>query len=492
MVDQLGRDEGHVLLQRSAVEFEKVVRKVRSASVQTEDSVALAYVELYGDDVRYDHQAKQWFVWTGSVWRPDEIRVVYATMRTLARDVSKGLDESVQKNFGRSAFARGVEHHAKADRTIAVTSKRWDRDQYVLGTPSGIVDLRSGKLKQAAREAFVTKQTAVGPNNTAHCPRWKAFLKEVTGGDVDLVEMLHLWTGYVLTGDTKEETLVFMLGDGGNGKTVFINVISRLLGDYATVAAMQTLMASKYDRHPEDLASLAGARLVTASETAKGRRWDEAHLKLLTGGNEIRARKMRQNSWTYRPEFKLTIEGNHVPQLSNVTDAIRRRLLIVPFAYKPEKVDRDLERKLESEWPGILRWAIDGALQWQRRGLPRPKALIEATNSYLGEQDLVGNWLADQCIIRLGDRSIFESSSALYASWASYVRERGDDPGSQRTFNDSLRAAGVSGPEQIRAIHTKGLRGIKLKPQTDHVTAQITNCADISAKVTPTPMREIA
>jgi putative DNA primase/helicase len=492
VLDQTGRDERHVLLQRSAADLERVIRKVRSASVQTEDSVALAFAELYGNDVRYDHQAKRWFVWTGNVWRPDETRVAYATMRALARDVSKGLDDSVQKNFGRSAFARGVEHHTKADHTLAVTSKRWDQDRYALGTPLGIVDLRTGKLKVAAREAFVTKQTAVGPSSAAHCPRWKTFLKEVTGGDADLTEMLHLWTGYLLTGDTKEETLVFLHGDGGNGKTVFINVISRLLGDYAAVAAMSTLMASKYDRHPEELAALAGARLVVASETAKGRRWDEARIKLLTGGNEIRARKMRQNSWTFRPEFKLTIEGNHLPQLSSVTDAIRRRFLIVPFKHKPAKVDRELERKLEPESPGILRWAIDGALQWQRCGLPRPKALVEATNSYLGGQDLVGNWLADLCIIRPGDRNVFESSSALYASWASYVRERGEDIGSQREFNDSLRAAGVSGPDQIRAINTKGFRGIKLKPQTNQVKVQTANSADVPVNATPTPMRETA
>jgi putative DNA primase/helicase len=174
---------------------------------------------------------------------------------------------------------------------------------------------------------------------------------------------------------------------------------------------------------------------------------------------------MRQNSWTFRPEFKLVIEGNHLPQLSNVTDAIRRRFLIVPFSFKPKKVDRDLERKLEAEWPGILRWAVDGALQWQRVGLPRPKALVEATNSYLGGQDLVGNWLADYCITRLGDRALFDSSSALYASWTAFMRGRGEDPGSQRAFNDSLRAAGFSGPEQIRAIETKGFRGVRLKSQ---------------------------
>lgn len=465
MLDRAGQTSHSVLLQRSAAEVERIIHKVRSATVQTEDSVALAFAELYGDDLRYDHQAKRWYVWNGCVWKPDQTRLVYTTMRDLTRTLSKNLDESAQKNFGRSAFARGVEHHARCDRDLAVTSQQWDQDRYLIGTPSGAVDLRTGKLKAAARRDLITKQTAVGPSDKATCPRWKRFLNEVSGGDVDLVRMLQLWTGYLLTGDTKEETLIFLFGNGGNGKTVFTSLISRLLGDYATVAAMQTLMASRYDRHPEELACLAGARMVVASETDAGRRWDEARIKLMTGGNSIRARKMRQNSWTFRPEFKLMFEGNHLPQLSNVTDAIRRRFLIVPFVFKPKKVDRDLEHKLEAKWPGILRWAIDGALQWQRVGLPRPKALVEATNSYLGGQDRVGNWLAEHCITRLGDRNLFDSSSALYASWIAYMRDQGEDPGSQRAFNDALRAAGFPGPEQIRAIETKGFRGLKLKPQ---------------------------
>jgi putative DNA primase/helicase len=489
MLDRVGQTEFSVLLQRPADELEKIIRTARSATVQTEDSVALAFAELCGEDVRYDHQAKKWHVWDGRVWKIDQTRLVYSTMRDLTRTISKELDESAQRNFGRSAFARGVEHHARCDQNLAITSQQWDQDRYLIGTPSGTVDLRTGKLKAAARQDFITKQTAVGPSEKAKCPRWTQFLNQVSGGDVDLIRMLHLWTGYLLTGDTKEETLVFLFGNGGNGKSVFTSVISRLLGDYATVAAMQTLMASTYDRHPEELACLAGARMVVASETDAGRRWDEARVKLLTGGNSIRARKMRQNSSTFRPQFKLMVEGNHLPQLTHVTDAIRRRFLIVPFAFKPTKVDRNLERTLESEWPGILRWAIDGALHWQRYGLPRPKVLVEATNSYLGGQDLVGNWLADLCITHPGDRNVFESSSALYASWGSYVRERGENPGSQREFNDSLRAAGVSGPDQIRAINTKGFRGIKLKPQNNQIEVQAANSADVPVNAKPRATR---
>lgn len=463
MPNQTKTEEYRQPLQRSTAEISRIVEKARNTGIVSEDSVALAFAELYGDDVRYDHQAKLWYVWNGCIWRPDQKRLVYATMRELTRTLASGLEDSAQKNLGRSAFARGVEHHARSDQAIAVTSEGWDRDRYLLGTPSGIVDLRTGKPRAGLRRDYITKQTAVGSGDKATCPHWMTFLGQIAGGDAELSKMLQCWVGYLLTGDTKEETLLFLFGQGGNGKTVFVNTISRLLGDYATVASMQSLMASKYDRHPEEIACLAGARMVVASETDVGRRWDESRIKLLTGGNEIRARKMRQNSWTFRPEFKLMIEGNHLPRLSNVTDAIRRRFLIIPFGFKPKKADLGLERKFENEWPAILRWAINGALQWQQCGLPRPKALVEATNSYLGEQDLVSNWLAEQCVVRPVDRRICESSSSLYASWASYARRRGEEPGSQRAFNESLRAAGLSGSEQIRAINTKGFRGIMLK-----------------------------
>lgn len=451
------------LLRRPPTGPADLIRKRGHSFILSEDSVASIFAELHGSDVRYDHSARQWFIWTGSVWVRDQTRAVHAALRDLARELAKGLDDSAQKNFGRAAFIRGVEQHAKCDRDLVVTSTRWDQNPNLLGTPAGVVELTTGRLKPAEHNDFITKLTAVGPSAKAECPLWLAFLRQVTGGDRDLMRLLHLWIGYMLTGETKEEVLVFLYGPGGNGKTVLVNVIARLLGDYATVASMQALMASKYDRHPEEIACLAGARMVVASETDAGRRWDEARIKLLTVGNEIRTRKMRQNSWTFRPEFKLLIEGNHLPSLSNVTDAIRRRFLLVPFDFKPEKPDRDLERKLEQEWPSILRWAIDGAVQWHRHGLPRPKALVDATAAYLGEQDIIGNWLMDRCIVRTGDRRICETSSSLYQNWSSYAEGRGEEPGSQRAFNEFLRSAGLAGPEQIRSLNTKGFRGIKLK-----------------------------
>ena len=169
------------------------------------------------------------------------------------------------------------------------------------------------------------------------CPRWRAFISEVTCGDAEVSRFLQQWCGYSLTGDTSEQALFFGCGPGGNGKGVFLNTVSRIIGDYAVAAAMDTFTESDFPKHSTELAMLRGARLVTASETEEGRAWAESRIKQMTGGDPITARFMRKDNFTYTPQFKLTIVGNHSPSLRNVDEAMRRRLRIIPFQYsRPE------------------------------------------------------------------------------------------------------------------------------------------------------------
>jgi putative DNA primase/helicase len=181
--------------------------------------------------------------------------------------------------------------------------------------------------------------------------------------------------GYALTGLTQEHALFFAYGTGANGKSVLLSTAAGLLGDYHKTAPIETFTASNSDRHPTDLASLRGARLVTATETEEGRRWAEARIKQLTGGDTISARFMRQDFFEFAPSFKLFIAGNHKPSLRSVDEAIRRRFHLVPFAVTipSEERDSDLAEKLKDEWPGILAWLIEGCLEWQTEGLRRPK-----------------------------------------------------------------------------------------------------------------------
>jgi putative DNA primase/helicase len=203
---------------------------------------------------------------------------------------------------------------------------------------------------------------------------------------------------------------------------------------------METFTASNNDRHPTDLAGLRGTRLVSSSETEKGRRWAESRIKQLTGGDVVSARFMRQDFFEYQPQYKITIIGNHQPRLHNVDDAMRRRVNIIPFVHKPSKPDPQLEEKLKNEWQGILRWMIDGCLDWQKNRLVRPKAVQAATGKYFADQDLWPQWLDEECDIEPGNRWKTAGLSELFDAWTRYAKAGGCDPGSRVEFNEKMES----------------------------------------------------
>jgi putative DNA primase/helicase len=346
---------------------------------------------------------------------------------------------------------------------MAVTSEIWDCDPFLLGTPAGTVDLRTGKLREPDPADGITRITAVSPAATVDCPRWLQFLEE-TFGDAELIGFIKQWCGYCLTGDINEHALVFGFGNGKNGKSVWLNVITGILNDYATTAAMETFTASKFDRHPTELAMLKGARLVTASETEEGRSWAESRIKQITGGDPITARFMQKDFFTFQPNFKLTIIGNHKPLLRNVDEAARRRFNMIPFNRTPADPDPLLGQKLRTEWPGILRWLIEGCLDWQQCGLVRPESVIAATESYFDDQDLLSQWLDEACDAEPGNRYKWEATAKLFASWTEFSNRAGEGPGSRKTFTMELARRGFEYFEQGHA-KTRSLKGLRLKPK---------------------------
>jgi putative DNA primase/helicase len=423
--------------------------------IVTEDSAAVLFVEQYGNDLRFCHSTGAWFRWQLTSWSQDRTGIAFQWARELNRRLAENQDERKRYITHKTAFASGVERFAKVDPQIAVTIDYWDRDPWLLGTPGGTVDLRTGELRDSDRSDGITKTAMVAPDGGG-CPQWLRFLAEATGNDQALVRFLQQWCGYCLTGVTREHALVFVYGPGGNGKTVFLNVVTTILRDYATTAAMDTFTASHSDRHPTDLAMLRGARLVTASETEEGRAWAEAKIKQMTGGDRISARFMRQDFFEFTPQFKLTIVGNHKPVLRNVDEAARRRFNIVPFTRKPANPDTQLEHKLLAEAPGILGWMIAGCLDWQTNGLCRPKVVVDATDAYFADQDLVGQWLEERCERRVSSPLIWDLSANLFESWSTFAHKAGEDPGKQKAFGQALQKRGF---EPHRA--TGGGRGFK-------------------------------
>jgi putative DNA primase/helicase len=310
--------------------------------------------------------------------------------------------------------------------------------------PAATFDLRTGIGRPPSPEDMITKKAgcACAPSGTPH-PLWSAFLERIAP-DPELRTFLKRWCGYSMTGATTEHKFCFAYGTGANGKSTFINTIMAVLGEYATVADVGTFIASNTERHPTDVAKLHGFRLVVAQETEKGRRWDEAKIKSMTGGDKMTARFMRQDFFDFTPKFKLWITGNHKPRLDNVDEAMRRRMLLVPFLVQipPEERDPELSAKLRREWPAILRWMIDGCLEWQRTGLAPPKIVTDATDEYFDDQDTIKEWLED--CTEDGGPYAFTPNNQLFASWKSWCDERNLKTGSGKILSEALADRGFA------------------------------------------------
>ena len=392
----------------------------------SEDAIAEAFALTYLDTLRFDHTRGKWFEWNGSRWKRNDTELAFDYARQLCRKYRKD-----QLRMSSRKAAEGVELMAQRDQQLAVTSEIWDRDPFLLGTPGGTVDLKTGVLQSAAREQFITKLTSVTPAAMADCPLFLKFLAEATAGDEELQGFMQRWAGYCLTSDTSEHALLFVYGPGGNGKGVLKTVMTDTLGDYAATAGMDTFAATKHHRHLTELAMLDGARLVAVSETERGQAWSETRINQFTGGDLVTANFMRQDAFTYRPRLKLMIIGNHKPKLMSVNDAARRRFNIVPFTHKPNEVDKHLGDKLRLEYPGILRWMIDGGLAWQKSGLGFAAIVGKTTADYFEEQDLFGRWIEEECNLGVGLQA---RAADLYGSWKAFATNNGDDAGSSTSF----------------------------------------------------------
>ena len=306
---------------------------------------------------------------------------------------------------------------------------------------------------------------AVAPPGTPH-PLWSRFLDRITDHNAELVGFLQRYIGYCATGDISEHSFIFAYGTGANGKGTFINTISEMFGDHATVADMGTFIASTSDRHPTDVAKLRGSRLVVAQETQEGRRWNETKLKAMTGGDMMTARFMRQDFFDFKPTFKLFIIGNHKPSLSNVDAAIRRRLRLVPFNIQVPEAERDkhLPEKLKAEWPAIMRWVVDGCLEWQRIGLSPPSIVRDATDAYFSSEDIFGQWLDDACDAEVGNAYKWEAVGVLFAAWTAYANRANEEPGSIKAFSEQMQARGYAACQKGNA-KTRSLSGVRLRPE---------------------------
>ncbi|MFL9934261.1 phage/plasmid primase, P4 family [Paraburkholderia sp. RL18-103-BIB-C] len=468
------RDHGY---NTAADEFEAIERPAgakdepeRSGGAIQYSDAALAdrFLKKHASTIRYCPTLGGWHVWNGARWARDDSRRVRhwvgaickaASNEALAQIDEKGTAHKVATRVASNGVKNAVCDYAADHPAVSARAEQFDTAPMLLNTPAGVVDLTDGSMRPHSARLMMTKSTTVAPR-AGRAPLWLAFLDEATAGDRDLQAYLQRLAGYALTGLTQEHALVFLYGRGGNGKGTFLNTLTAIWGDYAKTSPMSTFTASRLDAHPTAIADLAGARLVQSQETDDGRRWDEAKIKSLTGGDPVTARFMRQDFFTYQPQFKLLFAGNHRPTIASLDDAMRRRFHLVPFTVKPALADKTLVERLRVEHAEILHWAIEGALAWQRDGLRPPRAVVDATDEYFSQNDALGQWLAE----RTGpaEAKDFINTHALYEDWREWCGATGETPGSERKFVDRLEDKGYTRKKQ-GGTGLRGFLGLRLK-----------------------------
>lgn len=425
----------------------------------TESRLAWGFVQRFGDRLRYVALRNEWMVWTGARWRADQTDIVHRFAAEYCSELAAGMEEA--RKASRVASARtiaAVERLARTHQRIALIPDDFDRDPFLLNTPAGTVDLKTGRQRPHQQEDYLSKCASVAPAPPgADCPLWTAALERWTGGDAGLAAFYQRLAGYCLTGDTAEQAFFFAHGPGANGKSVFTGAIQGILGDYAVSVPSEAFLTSYGDRHLTELAHLRGARLALAGELPDGRRWNTSRLQQLSGGDTIAARVMRGDLFEFRSQAKLIFVGNAKPEIRTVNEAIRRRIRLLPFDHKIPAAERDrrLPDKLRAEWPAIFRWMIDGCLAWRSEDLKPPPAVRTATEDYLDHASGLTTWIEDACE---RDTEARTPRTTLYENWSRWAADNGERALSARSFYQQLHDQGFIGRKSRGERVIEGLR----------------------------------
>lgn len=412
-------------------------RRVTIAPMYSDEAITLEFVDQHEKRFRYVTQFGKWFVWDENRWLEDVQLRVLEWVRNACRGVSNVANgkPGLSRAIASAKTSGAVERLLRSEQQLNLLFEYFDRDTMLLNTPSGIVDLSTGDLLPHAREHYLTKMTAVGPTDMA-TPLWNKFLSEITMDRPELVAFLQRMAGYCLTAETREHAMFFLYGTGTNGKSVFLNTLFKMMGDYVKMSNIENFMMTEKQQHSTGIASLMGARMVWTTEIGEGKKWETSVIKGVTGGDPITARFMRQDNFTYIPTFKLVCIGNFKPQFKSVGPAMQRRMNLIPFeADFSATMDKELENKMRIEWPGILRWAINGCIEWHKKGLQPPPVIQLATKNYLEAEDNLGTWL-EECIRVNTGAAVTQHD--LWRSWESWSKARGDHPGQMKRFLAAL------------------------------------------------------
>ncbi len=401
----------------------------------------------HGHDLRYCYPWGSWLIWDGRRWSLDESGEIHRrakqTVREIYREAADAADDETRKALAKHAKASEAENRVQAMISLAksevpIMPAALDADPWLLNTNNGTVNLKAGELREHRRGDLLTKLAGeYGPETAA--PTWAATLERVLPS-AEVRAFFKRLCGYAITGDVSEHVLPVLYGAGANGKSTVLNALLEAAGEYGMQAAPDLLIA-KRGGHPTEVADLFGMRVVASIEVEDGRRLAEALVKSLTGGDKVRARRMRENFWQFDPTHTAFLCTNHKPEIRGTDAGIWRRIRLIPFTetIPPPEQDKRLPEKLRAELPGILAWAVVGCLEWQRSGLKAPDEVRKATGNYRAEMDVIGAFLKD-CCEQGTEHDV--AAKDLYTRYKAWCDENGEAAEKQRTFGSKLSERG--------------------------------------------------
>jgi putative DNA primase/helicase len=424
-------------------------------------------VRMAGDDLRYVSAWGEWLVWADTHWQRDQTgeveRRAKHVVESLYLDAATETDPDRRKALAKHALvsqsARSIRNMIQL-RPVAVPPDAFDRDPWLLACQNGTLELQTaGTLRPTRRADLITRCVPVDYDPAATCPTFEGFLRRIFDDRPALIAYVQRAIGYALTGDTREQVLFLCSGSGANGKTTLLQAVSGLLAGYAATLAADTLLARKGDATMvmNDLSTLQGARFVVAAESDMGRRLAEGLVKQLTGGEAVKVKRLFADVYAITPTFKLWIGTNHRPQVRGTDHAIWRRIHTIQFDVEiPEaEQDRGLLEKLQAERAGILRWAVEGCLDWQRGGLGTPEEVRRATAEYRAQMDNLGDFLAERCLVEAGASL---AAGDLYDAYKDWAQRNGEPALSSKTLGLHLRERGFAPARTTRSRRWVGLR----------------------------------
>lgn len=409
------------------------------------------FIDRYGHLYKHSYITNKFYIYDGQKWKVDDrgaIRKLIDEMIESIKNEKVLHSEDVTEEEARETFqkyykkTRGTQSKKNIMNELmhrkTVTPDEFDKDDMLLNVANGYIDLTSRELYKHDINKMFSQIANTDYSEKMQPAVWLDFLNDIFAGDKAVIRYIQKALGYSLTGSTREQVMFILFGKGRNGKSIFVETIAEILGDYSNNMQAKSLMVKKNDNVNTDIARLSKARFVTSSEPNEGFRFDEGLIKQITGGDKVTARFLYAEEFEYTPKFKIWVSTNHKPIIRGTDDGIWRRLVLIPFDVQipEEKVDKDLKYKLLREAPAILNWMAEGAYMWMREGLELPEKLKDAGQTYRTEMDVVEQFIQEKC---KRAKDVRETGKALYEEYKKWADENNEYKMDKNKFGKKLK-----------------------------------------------------